>query len=91
MTLWLRVLGVFALIVSVEKPAVAEQNYPWCAYYDIGHAGFSSCRFSTLQQCLDDVRGIGENCSPSPYLSAPGPHASIRISKRHHPYERSKL
>jgi hypothetical protein len=83
-TLLLRALGVFALIVCIEKPAVAQPNYPWCAYYDIGQGGFRSCRFWTLQQCLDDVRGVGGNCSVSPYPIAPGPGPWTRISKRHH-------
>jgi hypothetical protein len=86
-TLSLRVLGIFALlasIVCIEKPAAAQQNYPWCAYYDIGQGGFRSCRFSTLQQCLDDVRGVGGNCGVSPYPVSPGPRPSAGFSKRHH-------
>ena len=35
-------LGLFAAIVCFEKPAVAEQNYPWCAYYDLGQAAFGA-------------------------------------------------
>jgi hypothetical protein len=29
------ILGVFAALVCFERP-VAAQNYPWCAYYDLG-------------------------------------------------------
>ena len=74
MRLLLFILGVFAAVVCTEKAAEA-QNYPWCAYYDLGKDGFRSCRFATLQQCLADVRGIGGNCGPSPYPSSPGPHS----------------
>jgi hypothetical protein len=28
------ILGVFAAVVCIEKPAKAAQNYPWCAYYN---------------------------------------------------------
>jgi len=83
-------LGLFAAIVYVDKPAVAQQNYPWCAYYDLGPNGFRSCSFSTLQQCLDDVRGVGGNCGPSPYPTSPGPRPSTRISKHHHHYDRPR-
>jgi Protein of unknown function (DUF3551) len=86
--LWLRILGVFAVMVCIEKPAVAQQNYPWCAYYNLGQNGFRSCRFATLQQCLDDVLGIGGNCSPSPYPTSPGPGRSTGIAKRHHHHDR---
>jgi hypothetical protein len=30
MRLLLSVLGVFTAVVCIEKPAEAEQNYPWC-------------------------------------------------------------
>jgi Protein of unknown function (DUF3551) len=76
-------LGLFAALVCLEKPAEA-QNYPWCAYYDLGRDGFRSCRFATLQQCLDDVRGIGGNCGPSPYPSSPGSHPYTRLRRHHH-------
>jgi hypothetical protein len=82
-------LGLFAAIAYAEKPAVAQPNYPWCAYYDLGRNGFRSCRFSTFQQCLDDVRGIGGNCGPSPYPTEPAPRPSTGISKRHHHHDRA--
>jgi hypothetical protein len=84
MRLLLFILGVFATVVCIEKPAVA-QNYPWCAYYDLGQDGFRSCRFATLQQCLDDVRGIGGNCGPSPYPPSPVSHPLTR-RPRYHPH-----
>jgi hypothetical protein len=30
MRLLLSVLGVFTVVACIEKPAEAEQNYPWC-------------------------------------------------------------
>jgi len=38
MRLYLFILGVFAALVCIAKPAAA-QDYPWCAYYDIGGGG----------------------------------------------------
>jgi len=78
------ILGVFATIVCIEKRAEA-QNGAWCAYYDLGRDGFRSCRFATLQQCLDDVRGIGGNCGPSPYPPSPKLHPLTGLP-RHHRY-----
>jgi hypothetical protein len=42
------ILGVFAAIVCIEKPAEA-QNYPWCAYYNFQHGGATNCGFATFQ------------------------------------------
>ena len=65
------VAGAFAATVCIEKPAAA-QNGAWCAYYDTGGGGSRNCGFATFEQCLATVRGIGGNCSPSPYPSSPG-------------------
>jgi hypothetical protein len=71
MRLSLFIIGVFAAVVCVEKPAEAQSG-AWCAYYNMGDMGGRNCGFATLQQCLADVRGIGGNCGPSPYPSSPG-------------------
>jgi len=65
------VLGVFVLVVCIEKPAHAG-NQPWCIYKNYGD-GYADCRYATLQQCLADRLGTGGSCSPSPYPSSPEP------------------
>jgi Protein of unknown function (DUF3551) len=73
MRLWLFIVGVFAAIVWIEKPAEA-QNYPWCAYYNMG-GGATNCGFATSQQCLAAVSGVGGSCGPNPtYQPAQGPY-----------------
>lgn len=76
------VLGILAAIVCVEKPAEAQSG-GWCAYLNGGgHDGSRECGFTTLQQCLATVRGVGGNCSPSPYYEPPRyPH-----HRRGYPY-----
>jgi len=64
MRISLFILGVFAALVCFEKPATA-QNYPWCAYYDMG-TGATNCGFAISQQCLAAVSGVGGNCGPNP-------------------------
>ncbi len=57
--------------VAIGTPAEA-QNYPWCAQYSRG--GGQNCGFTTFQQCLDTVRGIGGFCNPNTqYVPPPGP------------------
>jgi len=61
MRLLLLMLGIcIGIVVIVEKPAEA-QNYPWCAQYS-GDDGMN-CGFTTFQQCLADVSGIGGFCT----------------------------
>jgi hypothetical protein len=76
-------IGVFAAVVCFEKPAAA-QNYAWCAYYDFGQDGATNCGFSTFQQCLATVSGVGGSCGPNPqYQSSPELSLSTKHSKRH--------
>ena len=64
-------IAVVAAVVVTERPAEAQSG-GWCAYFDEGAGGGDrECGFATLQQCLADVRGVGGNCSPSPYYEAP--------------------
>jgi hypothetical protein len=66
------ILGVLAIAARVQAA-----NYPWCALYDKG-GGEMSCSFSTFEQCLEDVRGIGGFCQANntyvPPTAAPAPH-----------------
>jgi hypothetical protein len=75
MRLFAIIVSALAAVVCIEKSAEAR-NGGWCAYYNMGDMSGRKCGFATLQQCLADVRGIGGNCSPSPYSSR----------SRHHPY-----
>lgn len=43
MSLLLIIVGAFAAIVCIEKPAEA-QNRPWCAYYNFKEGGGSHTR-----------------------------------------------
>jgi hypothetical protein len=61
----LLILGVVVTIAAIGTPAEA-QNYPWCAIYGGGSAGGGrNCGFSTFQQCLDTISGIGGTCQPN--------------------------
>jgi Protein of unknown function (DUF3551) len=71
MRISLLILAVLAVDVCFESPAEAQSG-GWCAYLDGGgHDGGRECGFATLQQCLATVRGVGGNCSPSPYYEPP--------------------
>jgi hypothetical protein len=65
---------------------VEAQNYPWCAAYSGGDTGGggTNCGFTTFQQCLDTVRGIGGFCEQNTqYQPPPGPHPSNKTRRRY--------
>ena len=58
---YLLVLAIAIAALSIGTRARKPQNYPWCAHYDKGDGGMN-CGFTSFQQCLEDVRGIGGFC-----------------------------
>jgi hypothetical protein len=48
--------------------------------------GGTNCGFTTHQQCMDTISGIGGICQPNTqYVPPPGPHSSTRVPRRY-PY-----
>jgi len=72
-------LGILAAAIVSVAPAGA-QNYPWCAQYSGGSMGGGrNCGFTTFEQCLATVHGIGGTCSQNTqYEPQPGPHRKPR-------------
>jgi hypothetical protein len=70
-------LGILAGMSVIGMPAHA-QNYPWCAYYS-GKGGGTNCGFTSFEQCLANVSGIGGFCEPNTLYRPPiGPHRRYR-------------
>lgn len=94
MRVLLFVLGILVGTAAIGTRAEA-QNYPWCAYYGNDFGG-ENCGFSTYEQCMATVSGIGGICdrntqyvppagAPGPRYVAPGRHYRPR-HKRHRHY-----
>ncbi len=73
--------GILLAAAATRTPAEA-QNYPWCAYYS-GRAGGTNCGFTSYEQCMATVSGIGGFCSVNTqYVPPPGPHTPA-VYRRH--------
>jgi|307.fasta_scaffold187876_2 hypothetical protein len=69
---------------TVLNTPTKAQNYPWCAQYSDGMGGMN-CGFTSFQQCLADVSGIGGFCTQnSTYQPSAGPRVSR--FRRGYPY-----
>jgi hypothetical protein len=81
MRLLLFILGISFGIVGIGNRAEA-QNYPWCAQYS-GDGGMN-CGFTTFQQCLADVSGIGGFCTQNSTYQPPTElRSSVRVQRRY--------
>ena len=77
----LLMLGISVCVVSSGTRGEA-QNYPWCAYYGGKEGGGTNCGFTTFQQCLDTVSGIGGSCNVNTQYQPPPRAASAdEVSK----------
>ncbi len=69
------VLALFALAAGVAAfdaaPAKAQIYYPWCANYGGDMGGSANCGFTTREQCLASISGIGGSCDPNLFYTAP--------------------
>jgi hypothetical protein len=84
MRLLLIIVGAFAAIVSIEKPAEAYNGLQWCAYYNFQHGGATNCGFATWQQCQDAIIGVGGSCGANPMYQPPrGTYLSTRPPHRY--------
>jgi hypothetical protein len=77
MKAFLFVLALLTSIAGISTHADAA-NYPWCARY-AKDGGGESCGFTTFDQCLADVSGVGGYCARNtqyvPSVAMPGrPH-----------------
>ncbi|MGB6537190.1 MAG: DUF3551 domain-containing protein [Xanthobacteraceae bacterium] len=55
------VAATFVAAAALGTPAQA-QNYPWCANYSGHGGGGTNCGFTSFQQCMATVSGIGGFC-----------------------------
>jgi len=58
-------LAAGMIILAGMSGARADVEYPWCAIYSGGGAS-TNCGFTSLQQCLETVRGLPGTCNPNP-------------------------
>lgn len=64
------VLAAAALARPAPSHAQSAYSYPWCALY-AARSGAQSCYFSTYEQCMVSLEGIGGSCIRSPYYRGP--------------------
>lgn len=72
--------AIASLCAAAALCTCAEaQNYPWCAYYSGGGGGGggTNCGFTTFEQCMATISGIGGFCDRNTqFVPPPGPHSA---------------
>jgi len=63
--------------------ASAEIYYPWCANYGGRGGGGTNCGWSTYEQCMVTIRGMGGFCDRNPFYTPPSQKPSRHQYKQH--------
>jgi hypothetical protein len=68
-------LALAAATLAAPSPGQAAPYWPWCSRYFDNTSNAESCAFSSWDQCMETVRGIGGFCFanlyPAPAMRAP--------------------
>jgi hypothetical protein len=81
---------IFTLVVvsaaligaTVQAPAQSAYSYPWCSQLPSAQSDATTCYFTSYQQCMATISGIGGYCYQSPYYH-PSPAAKPVKSRRY--------
>ena len=76
--------ALFAAVAmaALAWPAAAIE-YPWCAQYSGGEdGGGRNCGFSTIEQCMATVSGIGGGCERNLFYNGSAEWPAKRMRKR---------
>jgi len=79
-------LGIVIAMTGIGTRAEA-QDYPWCAQYAGGGGGVRNCGFTSFEQCMETVRGMGGFCEQNTqYIppSAANPGQRLQQKPRAH-------
>ncbi len=82
MTRMILAMLAFTTVMTIQPHAAnAAPYWPWCSQY-FSRGTSHACAFSSWEQCMDTVRGIGGYCYANPY---PAPPAARSAKSSHHP------
>ena len=83
--LWLFLIAAALLGELQSAAAQSPTSYPWCAkYFESWTIGATSCYFTSYQQCMTTMSGIGGLYFKSPYYHGVPPDARVPPRRRRH-------
>jgi hypothetical protein len=96
----LPVIGLFVVMAALlgemqTSNAQSAYSYPWCSVYGggiSGGGGAMSCYYTSWEQCMATMSGLGGPCVASPYYRAQAtqlPAHSVTKPRHRRPAPRS--
>jgi Protein of unknown function (DUF3551) len=77
---------VSAALMGAADLASAQSaySYPWCSRQSAWKGSTTSCYFTSYQQCMTTISGIGGYCYQSPYYHGPTAYGQAPARSRHY-------
>jgi hypothetical protein len=82
------ILFLIAAALLGEIGAASAQSptsYPWCARQVVFRGDVTSCYYTSREQCMTTISGIGAYCYRSPYYHAAPAKATARARRQRAP------
>jgi hypothetical protein len=81
----LPVVASLALMGAADlASAQSPTSYPWCSRQNARGSAATSCYFTSYQQCMTTISGIGGYCYQSPYYHGRTEYGQAPARSRHH-------
>jgi uncharacterized protein DUF3551 len=84
-----KLLAASTLLLAIGAPPATARDYPWCAKIP-DNGGFPQCSFTTFEQCVATINGLGGDCVQNPamgygqgYDQGAGPRKRAARKKRY--------
>jgi hypothetical protein len=82
------ILASTALVCAAESAsAQSPYSYPWCSRQPVHEGATTSCYFTSYQQCMTTISGIGGWCYQNPAYYAASGYGQVTakpLRPRHH-------
>jgi hypothetical protein len=83
---------IFTLVVvrialigtSDVASAQSAYSYPWCSQLPAAQSDATTCYFTSYQQCMATISGIGGYCYQSPYYHASAATKPVKSRRPRH-------
>jgi hypothetical protein len=81
---WL--ISICAALIGLTELASAQSaySYPWCSQLPTAQSDATTCYFTSYQQCMTTISGIGGYCYQSPYYHASAAAPAVKSRRLRH-------
>jgi hypothetical protein len=82
--LTLIVVSIALIGATASASAQSAYSYPWCSQLPAAQSDATTCYFTSYQQCMTTISGIGGYCYQSPYYHPSAATKTVKLRRTRH-------